>query len=153
MQETLTQMVMNGISQREIANQLGYSLGGIRHHLRKYGLKTVKTIDTQCKACGVDLLNNRYTHHSLCKRCENVGRAQRQRQQKQRAVEYKGGKCVMCGYHRNLKAMQFHHVDGISKDKVVTRYLRSVSWERCRRELDKCTLVCANCHCEIHDEL
>ena len=30
-------------------------------------------------------------------------------------IEYKGGKCEICGYNKNLSALEFHHIN--SKDK------------------------------------
>lgn len=66
------------------------------------------------------------------------------------AVCYKGGKCVFCGYDRCVEALEFHHID-ISKKKFglsmdgLTR-----SWDKTKRGLDKCLLVCFNCHREIH---
>lgn len=74
--------------------------------------------------------------------------AKRRRKIREMAVEYKGGKCVFCGYAKYVGALDFHHLEnksfGIS-DKGYTR-----SWEVIRQELDKCILVCANCHREIH---
>jgi len=67
------------------------------------------------------------------------------------ARDYKGGKCEICGYAKSQRALSFHHIDpkdksfGIS-DKGLTR-----SWESIRKEIDKCALICANCHMEIHD--
>lgn len=71
---------------------------------------------------------------------------------KERAVAYKGGKCERCGYCKNLAALEFHHLDPTKKDFQLSKgnYL---SWENCLPELDKCQLLCANCHREVHDEL
>jgi DNA-binding CsgD family transcriptional regulator len=67
---------------------------------------------------------------------------------KERAVEYKGGMCECCGYDRAIEALEFHHRD--PKEKDFSPSGKSVSWERMRKEIDKCVLVCANCHREIH---
>lgn len=70
---------------------------------------------------------------------------------KERAVAYKGGKCQRCGYNKCLAAFDFHHRDPEAKDlSLGSRVLR---WETIRRELDKCDLLCATCHREVHDEL
>jgi predicted HNH restriction endonuclease len=66
------------------------------------------------------------------------------------AVAYKGGKCQQCGYDRCLNALDFHHRDPAQKDFAISQYGHSRSWERVRKELDKCVIVCANCHREIH---
>ena len=68
------------------------------------------------------------------------------------AVEYKGGKCVRCGYKKCVRALEFHHLDPDGKDFPVSSRGACKSWERIKEELGKCILVCANCHAEIHDE-
>jgi hypothetical protein len=76
--------------------------------------------------------------------------AKRRKVLKEQAIVYLGGKCCFCGYSRCNAALDFHHIDeknkkfGLSKDGI-TR-----SWEKTKHELDKCVLVCANCHREIH---
>ena len=73
--------------------------------------------------------------------------AKRRRKIKTLALEYKGGKCQVCGYQKYQGALDLHHLGdkefGIG-DKGYTR-----SWEKVKAELDKCVLVCANCHREI----
>ncbi len=68
---------------------------------------------------------------------------------KKELVEYKGGKCKMCGYSKSLRALQFHHLDPSEKDFNIGGV--STLNEDVKKELDKCILVCANCHSEIHD--
>lgn len=72
-------------------------------------------------------------------------------EKKERAVTYKGGACVLCGYNHCINALEFHHLDPSTKE-VVDEF-RGWSWERIKAELDKCILVCSNCHREIHAEL
>ena len=64
-----------------------------------------------------------------------------------------GGKCVFCGYSRDLQALDFHHVDEKSKKFGLSERGLTRSWEKISAELDKCILVCANCHREIHSGL
>jgi transposase len=71
---------------------------------------------------------------------------------KERAVEYKGGKCVFCGYNRCIKALEFHHTNPNEKDFTLGSNTNR-AWEKVKKEIDKCILVCANCHREIHDGL
>lgn len=70
---------------------------------------------------------------------------------KLKAVEYKGGKCQICGYNKCVRSLQFHHLDPNEKDFGISGGTKS--FEKLKPELDKCILVCANCHCEIHDGL
>lgn len=72
------------------------------------------------------------------------------RAKKLRAVAYKGGKCRICPYDRCVGALQFHHLDPKKKDFHISR-AGAWAWSRLVKELDKCLLVCANCHAEIHD--
>ena len=39
----------------------------------------------------------------------------RRRDQKQKAIEYLGGKCVKCGYNRNWAVLEFHHCSESSR--------------------------------------
>ena len=70
--------------------------------------------------------------------------------QKQKAVAYLGGKCIKCGYNKCLAALHFHHTDPAKKDWKPSR-LMSYRWELVKEELDKCELLCANCHMEMHE--
>jgi len=66
------------------------------------------------------------------------------------AVEYKGGKCESCGYNKCIDALDFHHVNEKEKEFGLSQSGLTRSWERTKKESDKCVLVCANCHREIH---
>ena len=74
----------------------------------------------------------------------------RRRKLKQLIVEYKGGKCIICGYNRSAWAFDLHHVDGSLKEFGLSVRGLTHSWEKLKQEADKCVLVCANCHREIH---
>lgn len=67
-------------------------------------------------------------------------------------VAYKGGQCLRCGYKKCLAGLDFHHPDPSTKDP---KFHSKLHWsaERIKRELDKCWLVCKNCHAEIHYEI
>ena len=66
------------------------------------------------------------------------------------AVEYRGGKCCLCGYSKYYGALEFHHIDDGSKDFGLGSQGLTRSWEKTKKELDKCILVCSNCHKELH---
>lgn len=73
------------------------------------------------------------------------------RRKKIELVEYKGGECEKCGYKKCIDALEFHHKDPNEKDFTISG--KSWSFERLKKEADKCILVCSNCHKEIHFEL
>ncbi len=56
---------------------------------------------------------------------------------------------VCCGYNTHVGALDFHHVDPSTKEFGVSNKGMTRSWEKIKAELDKCILVCANCHREI----
>jgi 5-methylcytosine-specific restriction endonuclease McrA len=73
----------------------------------------------------------------------------RRRKIKAMAIEYKGNRCLLCGYNKFAGALELHHINSEKKefgigDKGYTR-----SWEKVKAELDKCVLLCANCHREV----
>lgn len=74
--------------------------------------------------------------------------SKRRKRLKELAVELKGGKCAVCGYNKYKGALDFHHLENKSFDMSSQGLTRS--WERIKTELEKCILVCANCHREIH---
>ena len=66
------------------------------------------------------------------------------------AVEYKGSKCEKCGYDRCIDALEFHHIAPDQKDFSISSKGYTRSWDRVKSELDKCLILCANCHREFH---
>jgi hypothetical protein len=72
----------------------------------------------------------------------------RKQRVKRELVEWAGGCCTVCGYDRCIINLGFHHVDPSQKSfaldmgttKSIAAYLE---------EIEKCVLVCANCHGEI----
>ena len=69
------------------------------------------------------------------------------------AVDYKGGKCERCGYDRCPDALEFHHLDPAKKDFAIYSKGYTRSWQKVKVELDKCMIVCANCHRELHSKV
>ena len=78
--------------------------------------------------------------------------AVKRRRQKLRdmARESKGGKCMLCGYNKCPSALDFHHRDPAKKDFSLSVRGLTRSWEKIQKEIDKCVLICANCHREVH---
>jgi len=74
------------------------------------------------------------------------------RKVKKQAVEYKGGACQKCGYDQCVGALTFHHLDPNEKEFGISAGGLTRSLEKLKTELDKCILLCHNCHAEIHFE-
>lgn len=71
-----------------------------------------------------------------------------------RKYEYilsKGGKCECCGYNKNIAALEFHHKNPEEKEfQIDIRKFANANIETLKKELDKCIILCSNCHREIH---
>ena len=66
-----------------------------------------------------------------------------------KALQYKGNKCQKCGYDDCLAALSFHHRDPTQKE-MSWGHLRKRNLEFIKKELDKCDLLCLNCHAKEH---
>ena len=73
---------------------------------------------------------------------------------KQELVRMKGGKCIYCGYDKDVVALDFHHTDPMNKSNdistIMRKYGKATALRLCQAEIAKCILLCANCHREQH---
>ena len=154
----LSEYVSQGKTIREIAKLIGKSPTSVRYQLKKLGLKTLNSVGPKksnysCNYCGEDNPDEFYGRQkSCCKKCQYIRYPSKRKEYKQQMVDYLGGKCSRCGYNKSLSALEFHHTDPSTKDPEYSK-MRNWSFERKKIELDKCELVCANCHREIHEWL
>ena len=111
-------------------------------------------MDKECLKCGriyfYTRSNRKGSTATYCSRCYAT---ETKSKLKAKAVDYKGGCCVLCGYNRHNVALDFHHLDKSIKTYSISNKIRSRSWEEIKRELDKCVLLCANCHREVENNL
>ena len=104
--------------------------------------------------CKWHLCENELTGHrrkycsTKCKNKQSV--TDFRKNQKKKAIAYKGGKCCICGYDRIVEALHFHHLDPNEKDFGIGAKGATRVWENVKVELDKTVCLCANCHAEIH---
>lgn len=146
-----------------LAEQLKCSQTNVRYYLRKFGLNTnshaVKNIIKECIVCTKSISppkikfcsekcssehksNNRNSYN-----CQQV----RGNDRKLKLIKYKGGCCEICGYSKNYAALLFHHL--IPENKLFCINLRKCSNTNMKSlyiEVDKCQLLCHNCHYELH---
>jgi hypothetical protein len=88
---------------------------------------------------------------AVCGKCTREKNTRRRIEFKQWAVDYKGGKCEMCGYNKCLRSLDFHHINPKEKDYEISHNFKKLR-ELVIKELDKCQLLCRNCHGEVHDD-
>lgn len=88
----------------------------------------------------------------ICKTCDKSRIKKIQLDYKLQCLDYKGGRfCTICQYSRNIAALEFHHLDRSQKEFGIGMGVKKFSWEETMIELDKCIVVCSNCHREIHN--
>lgn len=104
-----------------------------------------------CKICGRNFRFDRAKGHRKNK-CNSCVRKQRRLSVKIKCIDYKGSRCSVCGYNRCIGALEFHHLDPKEKEFQISSE-RNPSWETLVKELDKCILLCANCHREVEASL
>jgi 5-methylcytosine-specific restriction endonuclease McrA len=91
-----------------------------------------------------------YKNKQLKSHYTNLKLRIRYRKQKQIYVDYKGGCCQVCGYNKCLGALEFHHTNPTQKDFVISSKHKI---KNINNELDKCILLCSNCHREEHERI
>lgn len=102
-----------------------------------------------CSICNRNYLYKPNGGNTLTK-CNTCISHQRRVETKIKAVDYKGGKCIICGYSKCLRAMHFHHLDPTIKSFSISM-CQNRSWKVVQAELDKCVLLCCRCHTEVED--
>lgn len=181
MGEKIIDLIKQGKTFNEIKKELGCSLSTISYHCKKEGIvskNTTKKTDDQT----IQKINELYESGLTCIqvskklgiskatvlkyikfiRNEKLSDSQLKKNRvnqviywrikvKKLLVEYKGGECERCGYKKCIDALDFHHKNPSEKDFTIGG--KSWSLERLKKEADKCILVCANCHREIHFEI
>jgi len=111
---------------------------------------------SKCTTCKVELNEvNAYRKgarlNSRCKECFNAYCTQRWLNRKIEAIKYKGNCCYDCKQTFPYPVYDFHHLDPILKDMDWNK-MRLVTDDKLKSELDKCILLCSNCHRMRHYE-
>lgn len=74
---------------------------------------------------------------------------ERKLKRKLKCIEILGGKCQRCGYDKCIDAFDFHHKNPMEKDDTI-KNLWGKTWPVILKEIEKCILLCSNCHRELH---
>lgn len=91
--------------------------------------------------------NGKVKYSSRCKQCHCEYERERY-QMKKAFIEERKTKCLKCGESRKY-VLDFHHIDPSTKSFTIGRIKKS-SLEAIENEIDKCIVLCANCHREFH---
>ncbi|MFY9462002.1 MAG: hypothetical protein WAP51_02265 [Candidatus Sungiibacteriota bacterium] len=99
-----------------------------------------------CRLCNNKFKDYQKRGRSRCGSCNTKIRRFRT---KAAAIKYLGGKCAKCGWRGNQAAIQFHHKNPKEKDFIIGN-VANKSWNSIQAEIQKCILLCANCHTIEH---
>lgn len=88
--------------------------------------------------------------HYVCKTCRRKYDEKHYNESKKIMHNLKINGCAICGYNKCDAALNFHHVN--PKDKKFSLMIASMnrSNKNILEEINKCILMCCNCHKEIH---
>lgn len=102
-----------------------------------------------CNVCGRSFEYIR-SNGGTKNKCNSCHTNERRFKLKKKCLDFLGGKCIICLYDKCEQALEFHHKDPNSKEFSISGS-HSRSWDSIKKELEKCNLLCANCHREIHN--
>jgi hypothetical protein len=129
-----------------------------------------------CKKCNLELplddehFASRYdrkekTYQWICRKCQAEYRKLHYQKNKQKYIdkakkftksmvdwffEYKKGlKCKVCGENRYW-VLDFHHRDKNEKEIEISSLYRNGNRKKLLKEIEKCDVLCANCHRDLH---
>lgn len=120
----------------------------------------------QCSLCGMwsyDLSifvkgtkgRDKHGVKTTCKECSNLEtklRVWKTNADRQRLIlDAKKVPCSICGGTFPDVCLDFHHIDDATKEfSIAEAMYRTISLTRIQLEMNKCKVVCSNCHRIIH---
>lgn len=168
----LEKLILQNKSMNTIAKELDCSVTTIKYWFDKHGLSTQfkfgckRTLFTNCKQCNSETTNGKMYCSTDCKskyhykpkpneqiQIDSLASKEKLNSKKRDLVLYKGNKCEICNYHKNYAALCFHHLDPNEKEfQISKKENMRKDIGVLRLEVDKCQLLCHNCHCEVHKQ-
>jgi predicted HNH restriction endonuclease len=104
----------------------------------------------EAEKCDLVCANCHALRHLVVAETPSAAQVRLRRETKLRAVKWFGGSCSGCGGQFPAAVFQFHHLDASSKVFTISGDGINRSWNKTLAELAKCTMLCANCHREVH---
>jgi Homeodomain-like domain len=164
--DTLLDQIERGLTIQQIADELRLSASTVNYWLRRYRLRTSrahgrrslalaalqngsKRFTATCRRHGETEFLAFRGGRSRCAKCNSEAVHRRRRSVKQKLIDEAGGRCRVCGYAKYQGALQFHHLDPSQKEFGISGRGVTRALDRSRAEVEKCVLLCANCHAEV----
>ncbi len=95
--------------------------------------------------------NRKYYQANRESRIDGVMRRQRDIRDAVQSIKLSAG-CSVCGYSKSARALQFHHNGEDKEHNIAKMVTQGRVLDKIMVEIGKCTILCANCHAEHHEE-
>ena len=120
-----------------------FGIGGFNGSLARL-LNEVDKCDLLCANC------HRLRHLGAVRSLSVDQREKLSPDKKTRAIALMGSVCYSCDRAGPPALFEFHHWDAKEKGFGISADGLSRPWEKIAAELEKCVMLCANCHREVH---
>ena len=114
----------------------------------------IKICNTCNKKLPIDnfyLRKNRKIYRTDCNKC-HVEKIRLIQKQKLKYIQEYKVECCTCGYSKCKEALDLHHKDPNKKEYQPNKLI-NYSYKKIKKELEKCIVLCANCHRELHAQI
>jgi len=100
-----------------------------------------------CKTCNKENMKSYYKSNKEKVKYENYQNKKKYRvEKKEKLLDYlRNNSCIDCG-NSDIRVLEFDHVRGEKKMDVTKMVSSAYSWDKIQEEIDKCEVVCSNCH-------
>lgn len=155
----LENYIKQGFTLKQLASTFQMSQTNLRYWIKKFGLKLVRgakgkkpkdfNFPRKCK-CGETNPNKFYGNKTtVCAKCHNQNTLLLGRENRSYMLEKLGSHCINCGFDKWKASLDIHHVDPTKKD---VSFSTARYWNRSKidKELEKCVILCRNCHAAYH---
>jgi hypothetical protein len=110
--------------------------------------KSKNILQPRCKPCYNAYNRKYYQSGEKTKQIERVRANAKQRYDLFK--EWRNNQsCLVCGEH-SPECLDLHHIDPSQKEGTISELFSRWSWTRIQEEINKCIVVCSNCHRKIH---
>lgn len=151
----IVKLYNSGLTCLEISDKLDIYRITISKYLKSIGVLVKKRLNEsqrkesgkikECEICEKQITGGR----NICMSCYTNTRRYKI---KKRMFDYKGGFCQKCNEgDLDISCYDFHHMDPTKKEFNLSGLNSAkINWNKVKEELDKCLLLCSNCHRTEH---
>lgn len=157
----LENIVLNSNNVHEALKKVGYSYSTSAYADKLFKRCNQLNIDSShiyydtskekvCVECGkTKPLIDFYDRRIVCKECVKKKENDKAQLRRNLLNDYKQEQCCAKCRDNRFYVLDFHHINPSEKEYTIAQNTR-IKFENLKKELDKCVVLCANCHREFH---